>query len=111
MSDENTEAELCDCDVCQQWRDKENLVTGIFTMPNEAYDAAVRQYPVLAGDFNQLTGQPMSTFFGLMVLEGIAKTGKEHVDAEIRKVISEWLEGVLNGILENSETETSDVNS
>lgn len=91
--------EICNCDVCQSWRDTENRMTGIFTMPKEAYEAAVEVFQRYAGDFPQLKDQPMSTFFGMMVGKGIMETAEEHVMTEIWKKISEKLPGMREDIL------------
>lgn len=92
-NEENTEVaeELCDCETCRCWRDKENMTTGIITMPNDVYEAVVKKFPVLAEDYNQLKNQPMSAFFGLMALRGIAESSKDHIAAEIIKIFSEKL--------------------
>ncbi|WP_156157431.1 hypothetical protein [Methanosarcina siciliae] len=98
MSEKNTEVgeELCNCDVCRKWRDKENMITGIFTMLKDAYEKVVEFYPELAGDFNQLRCQPMSTFFGMMVLKGVAESGKDHTVARIEKTLSEKLAEIFS---------------
>jgi hypothetical protein len=89
----------CDCVACRAWKDQENLVTGSFTMPKDVYEAAVEAFPRYAGDFNQLKGQPMSAFFGMMIGKGIVRTSEEHVMGEIGKRISEKFPDMLEAIL------------